>query len=61
MHKCDCSTHILFVDQDGNDCAPCILAAKAGYHAFVQRTCRFIKSKGRETIVHEGFARGLWP
>ena len=51
----NCSTQVRFVDPHGNDCAPCILTAKAGYHAFIQRMHRFITSKGRRTIVWEGF------
>jgi hypothetical protein len=49
------STQQHYTYSNGQDCAGCILAGKAGYHRFINRMHRFIKSKGRQTIAWEGF------
>lgn len=36
-------------------CSGCMLEAKAGYHAFINRMHRWVKAHGRQSIVWEGF------
>jgi N-acetyl-beta-hexosaminidase len=62
-HPADCSTQTRWLDTTNGSstlsagrCSECLQMAKAGYHNFVQRIHRFIKSKGRTVRKRRLFA-----